>query len=216
VALRKLGANPDYLRLTIFDTDPPLTNELRELEQEGKPWITPFTFKHRNLRSRHMQENWRKETYEFVNELAAQGRIIFDAETCYLLHDDLMRVQRKATNENLDVDRGFGKGWDVSNPWRKDHVLDAFILAMWTIMTGQVKTVKEAPADEVPFGDAKKAFRYAFSSRERQELAGFKGFGPYTPQTANELFEEIYGRPREDESDRQSVIPPMVGPYRDY
>ena len=216
VQLRKMGANSDYLRLTIFDTDPPLTNELREMEQEGKSWITPFTFKHRNLRSRHMQENWRKETYEFVNELAVQGRIIFDAEQCYLLHDDLMRVQRKLANENMDVDRGFGKGWEVNNPWRKDHVLDAFILAMWTIMTGQVKTVKEDRKEDVPFGEAKKAFRYQFANQERKELAGFAGYGNYTPTTANELFEEIYGRPRDPEGDREMCIPPMVGPYKDY
>lgn len=162
-----------------------------------------------------MQENWRKETYEFINELAAQGRIIFDAESCYLLHDDLMRVQRKLPTQDLDVDRGFGKGWEISNPWRKDHVLDAFILAMWTILTGQVKTVSEAPRETEPFAEAAKSFRYQFALRERQQLSGYNGYGKFTPSTAEELFEEVYGHPHDNEGGR-SILPPMVGPYKDY
>lgn len=211
----KMGGLSDNLRLTIFDTDPPLTNELRELEQEGRPWMTPFTFKHRNLKSRVMHENWRKETYEFINELAVQGRLIFDAEYTQLLHDDLTRVQRKLSNQDIDVDRGYGKGWEANNPWRKDHVMDAFILAMWTIMIGQVPTIKETPVIHDAFSEAKKGFEYDFAKREREALSGFAPYGRYTPETAEELFEEKFGRVR-DPNSGQSVLPPSMSPYKDY
>jgi len=195
--IRKIGGNPDNWILTIFDTDPPLINELAELRGEGKPWPTDVTFKHKNSKGRFINENWRKETYEYVNEMALQGRLVFDQEYCNLLHDQLMRALSKSMDTNSDNEGGFGKGWIIRDPFRKDHPADAFILAMWTLLSGMISLPKESIAPMDPFAAAKAAFDYDFASREMRELSGHEGYKSWSPKTADELFEETHGRKRE-------------------
>lgn len=211
--IKMLGGNPDSWVLTIFDTDPPLNNELSELESEGMPWPTEVTWKHRNSRSKYHKEDWRSEVYEYINELALQNRLVFDVEHCYLLHDQFMRALNNPLPSNVDDTRNQGKGWIVNDPWRGDHVLDAAVFSVWTILSGMIKLPKELPTAKEAFSEAKSAFEYDFIARERKELAGYSNNIDWSPRDSEELWEETFGRPRTHD---QHVIPMGSSPYKDY
>jgi len=191
--IRKAGGDPKSWKLTIYDVDPPLLNELEEFEDEGRPWPTEYTFRVKDKRGRWNQENWRKETYEYVNALAMPSppNLYFDGGNCDFLHDQLVRAQVRP-----DTSSGEGglkmKGWIIQDAMRGDHVPDAFIMGMFSILSGQlILPDREFRVDD-PYEDARKAFMYKLARDEDAELSGFEGRNP----NSDEQFERIFGRKR--------------------
>lgn len=197
--LLMIGGNPENWKGTIFDTHPPITNELAELDREGYKWPTEVFFKHIN--ASRFKENWRWEACEYVNEMALQKRLIFDVEHCYLLHDQLMRAIDAPPKDGMaeEIWGNRNKGWKIYDPQRGDHNADAFLMAVWSIMISavQIDPKKILPSD--PWTEQKNAFAYDFISNERAELSG-----EIDRSKNEELWEEMFGRPR---SDSKSVIP---------
>jgi hypothetical protein len=80
------------------------------------------------------------------------------------------------------------KGWHVKDQWRGDHVLDAWVLAIWTIVSQQLQVPKGDYVVKKGWGEARAAFDYQRAVDEERELGG---------QRSNEqLFEENFGRQR--------------------
>jgi hypothetical protein len=201
------GGNRKNWQLTIFDADPPVMNELIEMEEEGRKWNTDTVFRPKNIKE---LMNWREETYIFINELAKNNKILFDSEKAEELFEQLTEVLKKPDTEGKESKAGSDKGWIVNNPWRKDHVLDAFVLAMWTIRCGQLQVpeiYKEVSAE--PWEEAEKAFEYNRRVSEDRELAGFKSD---RPPNDDETFREIFGRPRHG---GRSILAGKAGWYSD-
>ena len=189
--IRKAGGDPARWMLTIFDVDPPILNELDEFEEEKRKWPTPVTFRIKDKKGRWNQENWRKETYEYLNSLAqpSQPNIYFDDMNCDYLHDQLLRAQVRPGDALNGTTQ---KGWIIKDPVRGDHVPDAFIMALFTILSGQfVLPDKERQKDDI-YADAKKSFEFSLRDTEQKELSGFTG----NRTTSDQNFEEVFGRPR--------------------
>jgi hypothetical protein len=184
--IRKAGGDPSRWELTIFDVDPPILNELDEFEDDQRPWPTDVTFRIKDKKGRWNQENWRRETYEYLNALAqpAHPNIYFDDLHCDYLHDQLLRAQTAANKE--------GKGWVIKDPVRGDHVPDAFVMALFTILSGQFTMPDRKYDGDDPYADSKKAFEYSLREAENRELSGFTEKRP----TSDENFENVFGRPR--------------------
>lgn len=166
--------NPHYV-LTIMDTHPLPYNILLELENEGRPWPTPVTYKPLP-KTYHTIGGWRAEATEYVNELAKSDRLWFDSAHCDLIHDQCLNLLSKQ-EKALDSDSTSyisKKGWKIADGgMRGDHVLDAWFFAMFTIMTSQVKP-PEAPIPTVsPFEAAHNEFQQGMLRNERKDLSGF-------------------------------------------
>jgi hypothetical protein len=144
------------------------------------------TFRIKDKKGRWNQENWRRETYEYLNALAqpAHPNIYFDDLHCDYLHDQLLRAQTSANKE--------GKGWVIKDPVRGDHVPDAFVMALFTILSGQFTMPDRKYDGDDPYADSKKAFEYSLREAENRELSGFTEKRP----TSDENFENVFGRPR--------------------
>jgi len=200
--IKKAGGNSSNWTLTIFDVDPPLLNELDEFENEGLPWPSEYTFRIKDKKGRWNQENWRKETYEFVNALAqpASPNLYFDEENCDFLHDQLLRAQARQGDIGMKQ-----KGWIIQDAMRSDHVADAFIMALFTILSGQLIVPDRKFEVEDAFSEAKKAFEYKLRMDENRELSGMAG--KKSLLDAEQTFEETFGRKR---------IKPSNWNYRDY
>ena len=204
--IRKAGGDPSRWALTIFDVDPPILNELDEFEEEKRPWPTEVTFRIKDKKGRWNQENWRKETYEYFNSLAqpAHPNIYFDAGHCDFLHDQLLRAQARTGDEGMKQ-----KGWVIKDPVRGDHVADAFIMALFTILSGQfIMPDREFNIDD-PYAESKKAFEYRLREAEQRELAGFAG----KPHNPDKTFESVFGRRRTNDNPLQ---PKNHWNYKDY
>jgi hypothetical protein len=204
----KAGGNPANWILTIFDVDPPLLNELGEFEAQGRPWPTNLTFRIKDKKGRWNQENWRKETYEYVNSLAqpAKANLYFDNMNCDFLHDQLLRAQARKGDEGLKQ-----KGWIIQDPIRADHVVDAFIMALFTILSGQLIIPDRDFRVDDPFADAKKAFEYRLREDENKELSGMNG-GKSRVQP-DVTFQNVFGRKRSNEP---AFKPTKFWSYKDY
>ncbi len=187
--IRNAGGDPHNWRLTIFDADPPLLVELSVLEDDARPWPTDYTFRTKDKKGRWNQENWRRETYEFVNSLAQPStpNIFFDDVQCDFLHDQLLRAQARPADGDMKQ-----KGWIIHDAVRGDHVPDAFIMALWTILSGQLILPDREFKVDTGYGDAQKAFEFKLRDDERRELKGFTG----NKDTADETFSKVFGRPR--------------------
>lgn len=190
--IRKFGGNPENWKLTIFDADPPVQGMLKEMELERQSWKTDITFRPKN---RNEQENWRAEVCSWINELARQDRLFFSAENCEQLHDQFLEVINRPEKPGTasDTINNRDKGWIVHH-WRKDHVLDAALLAFWTIYSQELP--QPAKDDQfVPgtaFEEAERQQTFMRRLDEKRELTG------YTDSQEigyNKIFEKSMGRP---------------------
>ncbi|MCW4026135.1 MAG: terminase family protein [Candidatus Bathyarchaeota archaeon] len=200
--IRQVGGDPKKWALTIFDVDPPLLNELSALEDEGNEWPTEYTFRIKDKKGRWNQENWRRETYEFINRLSQSSpcKLYFDEIHCDFLHDQLMRAQSTGSD---------GKGWNITDAVRQDHVADAFVMAMFTILSGSlVISDREFRVDDA-WDDAKKAALYRLREAEKRELSGMTG----KIETSDKTFERTFGRKRRKGN---SMVPGSRWNYKDY
>ena len=200
--IRHVGGDPKRWALTIFDVDPPLLNELNVLEDEGNEWPTEYTFRTKDKKGRWNQENWRRETYEFVNRLSQSSpcRLYFDDVNCDFLHDQLMRAQATGTD---------GKGWSIGDAVRQDHVADAFVMALFTILSGSlIIPDREFRVDDV-YEDAAKAELFRRREDENRELSGLTG----NNDTSDQTFEKTFGRKRSRGGPMQ---PQSQWNYKDY
>jgi len=202
-----LGGDPDNWKLTIVDQDPPLEQFFSELEDEGMPWPTDITQRHRNLRA--LNENWRRENQEFVNNLARRGKLTFHLEDyqthdddespgAEILHDQVMQTIDVPDNPERDSKATNIKGWQVSDPFRGDHVLDAWYLAMWTIFSQQLIVVPGASMandSSDPWAAHKEQFKKMLKDREDEELRPVRGDPEYQPKNAVDAFNHLL-RPR--------------------
>lgn len=176
--------------LTIFDVDPVVIPELDELSFEGKPWPTEVTWRPKGPTTL----SWRTETYEYINNLATNNNLVFDEINCQILHDQMMRAQNKVeeTKKNKDSNPDRNKGWVISDPYRRDHVCDALVLAIWTIYSKQVMLPRaEASMPGDPWSEARAAQDFQRAIQEREELSGKK----VTQREQGEIYEQKFGRP---------------------
>jgi hypothetical protein len=187
--IRQAGGDPNRWRLTIFDVDPPILNELDEFEDSGYQWPTELTFRIKDKKGRWNQENWRRETYEFLNNLAQprEANILFDTINCDFLHDQMVRAQARPGDEEMRQ-----KGWIIKDPIRGDHVPDAFIMALFTILSGQMLLPDSGFTPDDIYADSRKAFEFRLRVDENRELSGFTG----NKTTPDEQFEKTFGRKR--------------------
>jgi hypothetical protein len=204
--IRNAGGDPGNWVLTIFDVDPPILNELDEFEDEGREWPSDVTFRIKDKKGRWNQENWRRETYEFLNNLAQpeQPGLFFDTINCDFLHDQLVRAQSRPGDEAMKQ-----KGWMIKDPIRGDHVPDAFIMALFTILSGQMVLPDLDFKVEDAYADAKKAFQFKLKVEENRELSGFTG----NKTTPDEQFEKTFGRKK---SNRNPLNSQNQWNYKDY
>lgn len=183
--IKKLGGNPSNWTLTIADVDPPIQGTLQDLEDRGMKWPTDVVFRHRN-NIRYMQ-NWRRETQEFVNNMARKNKLIFhqsdeynmdpdEAPGAALLHDQVRNTLDVEPNPEAESKSDHKKGWQINDPWRGDHVVDAWYMCMWAIFSNQFEVAEKTERldEEDPWADQKAAFDYALAARENQELTGFR------------------------------------------
>jgi hypothetical protein len=154
------------------------------------------------------QENWRRETYEYVNALAMPSppNLYFDELNCDFLHDQLLRAQARK-EDSSDSGKLRMKGWVIQDAMRGDHVPDAFIMALFAILSGQVIVPDAEFKVEDPYEDAKKAFQYQLARDENQDLSGFEG----READPDGQFEKIFGRKR-----TKNVMPQQNYHYKDY
>jgi hypothetical protein len=204
--IRSAGGDPSRWILTIFDVDPPLLNELDEFEDAGHPWPTEVTFRIKDKKGRWNEENWRRETYEFLNQLAQRKQLdlVFNDVNCDFLHDQLLRAQARKGDADMKQ-----KGWIMNDPVRQDHVADAFIMALFTILSGQMILPDMDFNVDDPYDDAKKAFEYRLKNDENRELSGFTG----NRSRPDDVFEDTFGRRRDN---RNPMQPKRHWNYGDY
>lgn len=183
-----LGLPPEKWRLTIFDADPPITGQLAELEQEGRKWKTDFTFRPKNQKE---YTDWREETCAWINEMAKANRLVFSPQ-CDQLHDQVMEVLKapeNPTNEGRSVNR---KSWVVNDPWRGDHVLDAFLLACWTVYNNALLIDTSEAKSTDTYQRLEQEFQFAMRKQEEMELRGYR-----QATKSDELYENVFGeKPR--------------------
>ena len=191
--IRLAGGAAEDWQLTMFDADPPVENILDEMMDEHREWKTPVTFRPKNKKD---FQNWRAETYIFIDQLAKNGNLIFDHDKADQLHDQAQEVLVKPPVEGKESKASLDKGWVVRDQWRGDHVLDAFVMAIWCIYMKMITP----PLDNQPPGDAfeesRKALEFLRERDEQNELRGFHGQRPSSPQEDEDLFRQKFGRGR--------------------
>lgn len=202
--IRKLGGNPIDWKLTIVDLDPPLQGQFQDLEDRGMKWPTDITLRHRN-NIRYLQ-NWRRENQEFVNNMARRDRMIFHLSNEYnsdpdeapgasLLHDQVRNTLDIEPNPEKESKSDNNKGWTINDPWRGDHVVDAWYMAVWTILSNQFEV--DIPSERMdssdPWAEQKAGFNYSLAAREQQELTGFRDRREVPSN--RELFQSHFKRP---------------------
>ena len=188
--LKRLGGSPENWKLTIFDADPPVQGILNEMKVEGHQWKTEVSFRPKN---KNEQQNWRAETYEFINECARQGRLFFSSQNCDLLHEQFMDCLNKPEVQGKESTNQ-GKGW-LNYHWRKDHVLDAAVLAFWTIYNSELPNPPDENRPYIGdgFEEEAKAQLLMRKLQEKRELSGFVDNSRNV--SYNQSFKETFGRP---------------------
>jgi hypothetical protein len=180
--IEDLGGDPDRWILTITDKDPQLIQTFSEIEEEGRVWPTDITERHKNLA--RLTENWRRANQEFVNNMARAGRMEFhlrhdqytevdEAPGAELLHDQVLQTIDVPEDPDRESKSNLLKGWQVHNPMRGDHVLDAWYFAVWTINSQQAQLPEgiSIPSDNRdPWARQKAAFEKSFKRSEDREL----------------------------------------------
>ena len=79
----------------------------------------------------------------------------------------------------------------MKDQWRGDHVLDAWVLAVWTIVSQQLQAPKGDYIIKQGWEEARAAFDYKRAVDEERELGGRKSNA--------QIFEDNFGRPRNSE-----------------
>lgn len=195
--IEALGGNPDNWQMTITDVDPMLEPTFAEMEEEGQAWPTDIARRHRNMAQ--IQENWRRENQEFINNMSRGNHIGFhlldlpfaeedEAPGAYLIHDQVMQCMDVAEDPDRESKSNQLKGWQVGDPFRGDHVLDAWYFAVWLICSQQVHIPKDAAAaaSADPWAVQKEQFDAQRAAQERLELGGRRG-----PQNAQEAWNRL-------------------------
>jgi len=211
--IQQLGGNSANWRLTIVDRAPQLDQIFAELEDEGVRWQTEITFRHHN--SSQLSENWRRETQEFVNNMARVNRLLFhdldqgapenEIPGACQLHDQVMQTIDVAEDRERETKSDNTKGWMVSDPWRGDHVLDAWYFCLWTILSQELSVPDGRPIGSTsrdPWGSQKQAFETALKRREQKELDGL--YGPTVldePQNPVEAYRRLLRSSTQDEEE---------------
>ena len=163
------GGNADNWQLTIFDADPPIQGTLDELEQENMKWKTEQTYRPKNMKD---LTNWREETMEWINSMAQKGRFFFDAKECDMLHDQVREALIQPKDNSREGSVGTSKGWIVKDLWRGDHVMDAWLMACYCIMTGQLSLSVAGIQRGNPYEEEQRHQDYTRITAERAELNG--------------------------------------------
>lgn len=209
--IEALGGNADNWAMTITDQDPMLEPVFAEMEEEGQPWPTDIVKRHRNMPK--LQENWRRENQEFVNNMARHNHMFFhlydvpipeddESSGAYLIHDQVRQCIDVAEDPERESKSDNKKGWQVSDPFRGDHVLDAWYFAVWLICSQQIRVTKSSAASTStdPWAAEKQQFEDAFAAQEAKELGIRKG-----PSSAEEAWKKLlHGGPS----------PRFIGGYR--
>lgn len=204
--IHALGGRPENWGLTITDQDPPVWQILDELAVDGKAWPHDIVTRHQN-RQRGVTSNWRRECQEWVNNLSKKGRLLFatinlqmpvdspETPGAALLHDQLRLALDRPDDPDKESKVQSKKTWIVHDKWRGDHPMDAWFMAMWCILSGQVPKDEESFPTYDPMVEARKAWEYQLLRDEMREL----GPSPNAnrPRTERGLFQEIFGRPPE-------------------
>jgi len=127
--------------------------------------------------------------------MAKAGRLWFDEDNTSYLHEQLMEALRKPEPEGVETSAGKSKGWIIRDPWRGDHVVDAFILAVWTVFMDQVELPESLSTPGNPFEEAQRGLDFSRAQNEKRELMGFnKSQGSLTED--EEMFSSYFGRKR--------------------
>jgi hypothetical protein len=192
--IETVGGNSENWNYTITDQDPMLDPIFIEMEEEGQPWPHDIIKRHKNMAA--LQENWRRENQEFVNNMARNNHIWFhlydpafteedESPGAYLIHDQIRQCLDVAEDPERESKSDSKKGWQVSDPFRGDHVLDAWYLAVWLVCSQQVRVTKQKTqrSNSDPWAVEREQFESAMAARERKEL-GIKGRDPSNPQEA--------------------------------
>jgi hypothetical protein len=192
--IEAIGGNSDNWNYTITDQDPMLDPIFIEMEEEGQPWPHDIIKRHKNMVA--LQENWRRENQEFINNMARNNHMWFhlydpafteedESPGAYLIHDQIRQCIDVAEDPERESKSDSKKGWQVSDPFRGDHVLDAWYLAVWLVCSQQVRVPKQKAqrSSSDPWAVEKEQFESALAARERKEL-GVHGRDPSTPQEA--------------------------------
>jgi hypothetical protein len=101
------------------------------------------------------------------------------------------------------------KGWIIQDALRGDHVADAFIMAMFAILSGQLTIPERTFAPEDPYAEAKRAFEYSLARDENRELSGVDG----KKVSDEEVFERAFGRKLKSDN---PMTPKNHWNYKDY
>jgi hypothetical protein len=108
-----------------------------------------------------------------------------------MLHDQVMQTLDRPEGEAKESGEGESrnKGWIVNDPWRGDHVLDAWIYTMWTIMSDQISAEhKPESSINLPLVEQQNALKYIVAKQEAKELG--------INSSSEKIFESIFGRSR--------------------
>jgi len=201
--IKNLGGDPANWKATITDRDPLMDGIFEDISSLGHPWPHDITLRH--LNNAKLLENWRRETQEWVNNLARKNRLRFHLSEEFvmdqdqypgasLLHDQVLNAMDVPENQDRESKSDAKKGWIVTDPWRQDHVCDAWYFTMWLIVSGQLlpNEKHELAEKDDPWAEAKAAQAYSFAKREQEELAGGRPINP----NEKVKFEDYFGRPR--------------------
>lgn len=197
--IEALGGDPERWTMTITDMDPMLEPTFAEMEDEGQPWPTDIAKRHKNMPK--LNENWRRENAEFINNMARDNHLwfhLFDIPVVsedespggYMLHDQAMQTIDVAEDRERESKTGNEKGWQVSDPFRSDHVLDAWYFAIWLVCSQQIQLPKTAATINTndPWAGQKEAWNDQRASQEREEL-GMTPVG--RPRSAAEAWKRL-------------------------
>ena len=180
-----MGGNADNWQLTIFDADPPVQGILDELKEENKAWRTEETYRPKNMKD---LTNWREETMEWINGMAQKGRFFFDAKECDMLHDQIREALIQPRDTNRESALQNTKGWIVKDLWRGDHVMDAWLMACYCIMTGQLSLSVATMQRGNAYEEEQRHQDYMRISDEKRQLNG--------EVNDNAVWKQVYGYDR--------------------
>ena len=218
--IESLGGDPDRWVMTITDQDPMLDPLFAEMEEEGQPWPTDIVKRHKNMVK--LQENWRRENQEFVNNMARSNHLWFhlldldmveedESPGAYLLHDQIRQCIDVPPDPERESRADNNKGWQTADPFRGDHVLDAWYLAVWLICSQQIRMPKQkhAPTPDDPWAVEREQFETALAAREKKEL-GLGSGRVREPRSPQEAWQQLL---RGGQS--KTFVPGWRGPYGD-
>jgi len=199
-----LGGNADRWTLTITDKAPELVGIFHDMSESGKTWPTEIVERHTN--NARLGDNWRRENQEFINNFARRDKILFHSKDTdfsetdespggYQLHDQVMQVVDVLEDRDRESKTDALKGWQVSDPWRGDHVLDAWYLAIWVIHSQQL-IIPNNPATTLDPGDPWAAHKAAFENRLKEDNDQILGKRPERRVTAQEQYQRLIQKGR--------------------